>query len=280
MEKELSTRLRPLPELETAIRAGLMLEVQGALTVGVALQEAKAQLKHGQWLPWLKTMGLSERTAERRMRLAEAIPEGSPLAALSYSQATALLALPAGEREAFAAENVKEDTTAEEIRRLIRERDEQQKRAEVMAESFRKQRDRADALEEELKDRPVQMQKVVEVPDDYQDLKFAAAKHEREMAEAVQAAEEAEARAAAAEAEAARLRRDADEEDRDTYTDVLNAANAFLLKVQLLPYNRAELSGMYNRQRYMPIVSQIEDWVAEMRSALDGDELATDGEVI
>lgn len=280
MEKELSTRLRPLPELETTIRAGLMLEVQGALTVGVALQEAKAQLKHGQWLPWLKTMGLSERTAERRMRLAEAIPEGSPLAALSYSQATALLALPAGEREAFAQEHVKEDTTAEEIRRLIRERDEQQKRAEVMAESFRKQRDRADALEEELKDRPVQMQKVVEVPDDYQDLKFAAAKHEREMAEAIQAAEEAEARAAAAEAEAARLRRDAGEEDRDTYTDVLNAANAFLLKVQLLPYNRAELSGMYNRQRYMPIVSQIEDWVAEMRSALDGDELATDGEVI
>lgn len=280
MEKELSTRLRPLPELETTIRAGLMLEVQGALTVGVALQEAKAQLKHGQWLPWLKTMGLSERTAERRMRLAEAIPEGSPLAALSYSQATALLALPAGEREAFAAENVKEDTSAAEIRRLIAERDQMKRERDSLSDAYHKAAEERVTLKAQLQERPMQVQKVIEVPDDYQDLKFAAAKHEREMAEAIQAAEEAEARAAAAEAEAARLRRDADEEDRDTYTDVLNAANAFLLKVQLLPYNRAELSGMYNRQRYMPIVSQIEDWVAEMRSALDGDELATDGEVI
>ncbi|MBR2823170.1 MAG: DUF3102 domain-containing protein [Clostridia bacterium] len=279
MEKELSTRLRPLPELETTIRAGLMLEVQGALTVGVALQEAKAQLKHGQWLPWLKTMGLSERTAERRMRLAEAIPEGSPLAALSYSQATALLALPAGEREAFAAENVKEDTTAEEIRKLIAEKKSLVQEVNSRDETIRSLLNAVEESEKKARKAP-EIQKVIEVPDDYQDLKMAAARHEREMAEAVQAAEEAEARAAAAEAEAARLRRDADEEDRDTYTDVLNAANAFLLKVQLLPYNRAELSGMYNRQRYMPIVSQIEDWVAEMRSALDGDELATDGEVI
>lgn len=96
---------RPLAELESVIRAASVFELQGALTVGVCLQEAKAQLKHGEWLPWLRKMGIDVSYANRRMRLAAEIPEGSNLSRLSYSQAMAVLALPAGEREAFVEKN-------------------------------------------------------------------------------------------------------------------------------------------------------------------------------
>jgi hypothetical protein len=41
-----------------------------ALACGDILIEAKAQLKHGQWLPWLKSCAVPERTAQAYMRLA------------------------------------------------------------------------------------------------------------------------------------------------------------------------------------------------------------------
>jgi Protein of unknown function (DUF3102) len=42
-----------------------------AITAGTLLLEAKAQLSHGQWLPWLKThCHVPERTARLYMRLA------------------------------------------------------------------------------------------------------------------------------------------------------------------------------------------------------------------
>ena len=146
-------QLRPLPELETTIRAAAVLELQGALTVGVCLAEAKQQLTHGEWMPWLRKMGISPSYAERRMRLAAEIPPESPLASLSYTQAMAVLALPAGEREAFAAANDVQDKSAAEIRRLIRERDQARKVAEAGEENnrslfrdFERERSRADEL--------------------------------------------------------------------------------------------------------------------------------------
>jgi hypothetical protein len=41
-----------------------------AMVAGDVLIEARAQLKHGQWLSWLKSCDISERTAQRYMRLA------------------------------------------------------------------------------------------------------------------------------------------------------------------------------------------------------------------
>jgi hypothetical protein len=46
--------------------------VEHAIAAGEFLIEAKAQLKHGQWLPWLQERcGLNERTARRYMRVAK-----------------------------------------------------------------------------------------------------------------------------------------------------------------------------------------------------------------
>jgi hypothetical protein len=53
-----------------ATAASLKSGVEHAMAAGDLLVEARAQLKHGQWLPWLNTCGISERMAQRYMRLA------------------------------------------------------------------------------------------------------------------------------------------------------------------------------------------------------------------
>lgn len=66
-----------LPILAAEIRkahAGVQdaeqLAAEGAIKVGHALIEAKALVKHGEWLPWLKEhCRISERTAQRYMRI-------------------------------------------------------------------------------------------------------------------------------------------------------------------------------------------------------------------
>jgi hypothetical protein len=67
-----------LPVIEAEIRAeheacngAAQTSLEHAIRCGKLLIEAKDMLKHGQWLPWLHdNCGLSERTAQRCMRLA------------------------------------------------------------------------------------------------------------------------------------------------------------------------------------------------------------------
>src|SRR5262249_49078945 len=74
--------------------------LQHAIAAGTLLIEAKAQLKHGQWLPWLHELcpSLSERTAQRYMLLARHAPEieskSAILSDLTMSGAIELLAPP------------------------------------------------------------------------------------------------------------------------------------------------------------------------------------------
>lgn len=66
-----------LPELAAQIRvahsgveAAAKIAATRAIEAGQALIEAKALLKHGQWLPWLREhCGLSERTAQLYMKI-------------------------------------------------------------------------------------------------------------------------------------------------------------------------------------------------------------------
>ena len=70
-----------------------------AMSAGDILIEAKTQLKkHGAWLPWLKSCGLSERTSQHYMRLARnrTIIESNtkPVSDLGIRGALAMLAVP------------------------------------------------------------------------------------------------------------------------------------------------------------------------------------------
>lgn len=109
---------------------------QAAIEIGKRLIEAKAQLKHGEWLPWLsEKVEFSEATAQRFMQLARGYENPAPVRDLGVSKALQLLALPASEREEFIAEkhevNGEEKSVSEmtkkELEQAIRERDEARK---------------------------------------------------------------------------------------------------------------------------------------------------------
>lgn len=78
---------------------------EAIIEIGKRLAEAKAQLNHGEWLPWLEEkVGFSTVTAQRFMRLAEEYSNASPVTLLGTSKALQLLALPPSEREEFLEE--------------------------------------------------------------------------------------------------------------------------------------------------------------------------------
>jgi hypothetical protein len=76
--------------------------VQRKMAIGDMLNEAKEQLGHGEWMPWLKDTGLSQRTANKYMRLAKnrkVIEARGDITELTLNAATRLLAPPQDEEE-------------------------------------------------------------------------------------------------------------------------------------------------------------------------------------
>ena len=105
---------------------------EAILTIGRCLMEAKEMLPHGEWLPWLnERVELSERAAQRFMRLAREWSNPTALSDLGATKALTLLALPAEEREQFLAENNVIDMSARQLEQAIRERDEARRAAET-----------------------------------------------------------------------------------------------------------------------------------------------------
>lgn len=111
------------------------------IEIGKRLNEAKAQLSHGEWLPWLREkVGISERSAQDFMRLAREYSKSAEIADLGASKALALLALSPTEREDFVAEKHEvdgveksvQDMTAKELKRAIEERDAARRNMEAM----------------------------------------------------------------------------------------------------------------------------------------------------
>jgi Protein of unknown function (DUF3102) len=83
----------------SAVSESLRESVRHSIAAGELLIEAKAQVAHGQWLPWLRDhVEISERTAQVYMRCAKGREEiekqiRSGAADLSLNEATAILAL-------------------------------------------------------------------------------------------------------------------------------------------------------------------------------------------
>jgi hypothetical protein len=97
---DLAARVRAEHEgVARAMKRGL----EHAIAAGKLLLEAKAQLAHGQWLPWLHQLcpALPERTAQLYMRLARHAPEleakSASVADLTVTGAIELLAPPPSE---------------------------------------------------------------------------------------------------------------------------------------------------------------------------------------
>lgn len=102
------------------------------LEIGKRLNEAKAQLPHGEWLGWLQEkVDFSESTAQRFMRLAKEYENPSPVTDLGASKALVLLALPPLQRDEFLEENDAERMSKRELEKAVKEKLEAMEKAEA-----------------------------------------------------------------------------------------------------------------------------------------------------
>ena len=129
------------------------------LEIGKRLAEAKMQLSHGEWLPWLEEkVEFSERSAQQYMRLWKEYGKSALSADLSISKALVLLALPESEREDFTtgthSVNGEEKTvsamTVKELEKAIAERNAAREEAQKAAADIQEAKDTALAAQEEL----------------------------------------------------------------------------------------------------------------------------------
>lgn len=270
MQNDITTRSgyvpsRTLPQITESAKMHVQGAGQNLLQLGQDMLDAKALLGYGQWMPWLKEIGQSARTAENLMRLAREIQPGTAMAQLPYTKALAMLALPEGERENFAAEN--NDKSTREIQRLIAERDQMKRERDSIQTAY----ERAHQDAEKLRTNPP-VQKVIEVPDDYQALKAAASRHEQDLDEAEKAVEEAERRAETAEARARQLEAKAGRSVPDPVRDAWNCWNDMMMIANTWAY-QPQLLGR-ERTRMMKLMEEVRSWVLDMQKALDCSEWA------
>ena len=135
-------------EILDAKRAG----GEAILTIGRCLIEAKDMLRHGEWLPWLsERVELSERTAQKFMKLAREWSNPNTLADLGASKALILLALPEGERDSFLEENNVIDMSARQLEQAIKERDEARAAAEHAAADQRAAEQAREKMAEDMR---------------------------------------------------------------------------------------------------------------------------------
>jgi len=58
---------RPLEIINAELRIALKLDTDNVISIGKLLTEAKDQLPHGAWIPWLRGFGIDPRTAQNYM---------------------------------------------------------------------------------------------------------------------------------------------------------------------------------------------------------------------
>jgi len=104
-----------------------------SIEIGRRLTEAKGMIEYGKWGEWLeKSVDYSQRTASNLIRIFEEYGSNQTVlfgnnadrqafAKLTYTQAVALLGMPAEEREEFVQENDVESMSTRELQKAIKE---------------------------------------------------------------------------------------------------------------------------------------------------------------
>ncbi|TQI66749.1 DUF3102 domain-containing protein [Clostridium sp. KNHs216] len=131
---------------------------QNIIEIGKRLIEAKQQLQHGEWLPWLRDkVEFSVNSADNFMKIAREYSNSQPVVNLSYTKLLALLQVPEDEREEFLQEthlvDGQEKTVSEmskrELQEAIKQRDEaQQRERQAQEKCWKAEKEAAQARKE------------------------------------------------------------------------------------------------------------------------------------
>ena len=296
------TIIRSIEEITISAKMNMQDMIGKAIALGRDFIDAKEQLGHGKFLPWLEKLGVSSSTASNYMKVAREIQPGTLMASLPYSKALALLAAPAEDREELAAQA--DDKSAAEIRKLIEERNRAAEAANaetvradqaeadakrfydenaalnnqisVLQNEHNKQKQYAIDLRAELekvrgKLIVAENEKAVEVvekaPADYDQLK----RNQRDLMEAAARAEE---RAAELEEQLEAAKAGQVQEVPAVMT-LSKAINSFFSECEMMPFYPAELVG--DSVTILHQVEQLEDWCRRMHGVLD---TAVEGKVV
>lgn len=293
---EISTRSgRTAEEITASVRLHMRSMVNNALEIGMDLLEMKEACRHGEWMPWLKEIGLSASTAANYMRIAREVGADSKVAQLPYTKILAIMAAPKEDREELA--EAADSLSAAEIRKLTEERNKaaaaanaetvRADQAERDAKMFSQEnahlrteiqtlKEKAEKLRADLltaENNVIEVEKRVEVPpEDYERLK-------KEQKELLDAAARAEERASEAEAELERARQagDGTKDEKPVGIVLAEAVNAFLRVCDLMPFEAAELQRDVFAVRHC--MEQVDGWLRRMESAL-GTPVITEARVI
>ena len=260
----------------------------GYIGIGRTLIEAKEAgvVPHGQWEQWVtRATGLSIQQAQRCMRAAREIREGSALAELEMSKALALLAsgLSEEDRETMAKRAAENETT---LRELTREIEAARKRETDQNDHIERQRRQIDQYLNRIEGFDEQIARVREKA-----LAEGRAEAEQKImaqnqgpgpeAEAEMKSEERlEKQAAlrqAAQQELLNLRAqtargDTAQEDKVDLSDKVElSVRAFIGMLGSLPHLGLQIATLptASREKIVACVGQIRDWVDSMRRALD-----------
>ena len=153
--------------------------LNSSIEIGKRLCEAKEMVPHGEWAAWLeKNVDFSQSSANNFMKIYTeygdiqgelwgASAKSQTFGNLSYSQAVALLAVPAEEREEFVKENHVEDMSTRELQEAIKARDEavkeRDKAREELQEAVNNREKVIDSYIKEEKNKIIKLQKDIEL---------------------------------------------------------------------------------------------------------------------
>lgn len=143
-----------------------------SIEIGRRLAEAKEMINHGEWGKWLQeSVDYSQRTAsnlinvfveygDSQLSLFGSEAKSQALANLSYTQAVALLGIPADEREEFVEENKIDEMSTRELQKAIKEKKEMEKRLKEQQEreqNYEKEKKELERKVQELDDNLFQL---------------------------------------------------------------------------------------------------------------------------
>lgn len=153
--------------------------LHSSIEIGRRLTEAKEMMPHGEWMNWLAdSVDYSQSTANNLMKVFKEYgsdqlslfgdnAESEALGKLSYTQAVALLGIPAEERETFVKENDVDNMSTRELAEAVKARKEAekalkaaQKEAEKAQKAMEKEQKLREKLEKEQADHALIVEKL------------------------------------------------------------------------------------------------------------------------
>lgn len=287
---------RSLDEIRASLAVHIRTAAESCIRAGWDLMDAKAQLGHGNWLPFLAEYGISSSTAANWMRVAREISLDSPLAKLQPTTVLALLAVPAEEREQFAQENHADEKSAAEIKRLIDQRNKaieaantESNRADRIARDLEYWKTQAEQVEAERRDMERALEKManqktertrVEVPPaDYEEMKRRARMADQLVDDAERAAMDAEKRAQEAEERLAALESQGSGRPAPGGIEALGAAVAqFISATQMMLVNPGALAA--REKDTDALIRQLSRHVIDLQRAVSNAAFDGEGAVV